>query len=154
MLAVVTDVNTRRSGMYLREHLADAVNKCIQRSHIAPSDSIKDKVSPPAVALLRVASKFSKVCRNEHILSHTDTTIVVLDILSQRVYTVACGVSARLPVVADLKGEVLVPEHTHTRQLSYIKMEEATYAAPPGQYNVVLGNQGLWCVLCFCTHLQ
>jgi hypothetical protein len=127
----------------------DAVYKCMHSNDASFTGSRNEKVSPPAVALLRVASKFSKVSRSEHILAHTASSIALLDIAGQKVYTVACGETARLPVVSNMRGVTLRAEYVNKRELGNIVLDEATYEVPAGSYNVLLGNKGLWCVLCF-----
>lgn len=144
---MVEEERDTKAAYYIRTLLADTVQKVLD-NYKPPHPTAKGYVSPLSAALLRLASKFSKICLSETVLG-TNTTVAVMDVKLERIYTVMCGTSAQnqLPVVTDHSGEALKAIHSARREVAGVQMQENTFSAPVGhQYRIILGNSGLWCV--------
>lgn len=144
LLAVVEEAIDTKAAYFIRTLLADTVQKVLN-VYKPPYQTSRGYVSPLSAALLRLASKFSKICLSETVLG-TNCTIAVFDVKLETIYTVICGSDAQLPVVTDYRGDSLQEIHKEERDLAGVHMAEATYSAPVGhQYRIILGNSGLWC---------
>lgn len=172
LLAVVEEKEGTKAAYFIRTLLADTVQRVLD-NYKAPDPQAKGYVSPLSAALLRLASKFSKICLSESVLA-TNCTVAVLDVKLEKIYTVMCGTDAHLPVVTEQNGEALKPIHSTSRELAGahpcvyvhshsahctcsrmirswvcagVHMSEATFSAPAGsQHRIVLGNSSLWYV--------
>ena len=142
MLAVVEEGANTKAAYYIGALLADTIQKVLD-NYSPPHPTANGYVSPLSAALLRLASKFSKICLSETVLG-TNCAVAVLDVKLEMIYTVTCGTDSKLPVVTDSSGEPLKAMHSYERQLAGVKMQEATFSAPAGQYRVILGNSGIW----------
>jgi hypothetical protein len=144
LLGVVEEGADTRAAVYIRTLLPDTIQKVLDSYKLVDA-SAKGYVSPLSVALLRLASKFSKICLSDTILG-TNCAVAVLDVKLEKIYTVVCGRDAQLPVVTDGIGEAMQPIHSGTRAIAGVQMQEATFSAPVGHpYRVIIGNSGLWC---------
>lgn len=147
MLAVVEEETDTKAAYYIRALLADTIQKVLD-NYKPPHPTAKGYVSPLSAALLRLASKFSKICLSETVLG-TNCAVAIVDVNQERIYSVTCGPDAELPVVTDPSGEALTPIHSDRRELAGVRMREATFDAPAShQHRIILGNSGLWYVSC------
>lgn len=129
------------AARFLQAHLLTVVKRTLQAS------SAGSRVSPLYSAFIKLHSAYKKQTPlHDSIFTHAECSVVLLDLLRGRLFSLSYGSGTHPPHVTSSLGHAAFPAASREHTLEGIIVEDAVYDHLGGDHHVVLGSPGLWCV--------
>lgn len=134
------------AARFLHAHLVTVVRKTL---HAASAGA---RVSPLYSAFVKLHSAYKKQTPlHDSIFTHAECSVVLLDLLRGRVFSLSYGENTHPPHVTSALGHAAFPTNSREHMLDGVVVEDAVYSQLIGDHHVVLGSPGLWCVISAST---
>eukprot|EP00892_Ulva_mutabilis_P001640 jgi/Ulvmu1/11477/UM077_0021.1 len=127
------------AARFLQAHLRTVVRKTLQAS------SAGSRVSPLYSAFVKLHSTYKKQTPlHDSIFTHAECSVVLLDLLRGRLFSLSYGEGTHSPHVTSALGHAVFPAVSREHLLDNVIVEDAAYDQLSGNHHVVLGSPGLW----------
>eukprot|EP00892_Ulva_mutabilis_P008512 jgi/Ulvmu1/6032/UM027_0008.1 len=143
LVAVIRYRSASPPADYMHSQLPQQVKKSLSGS----SSDASAIQSPLYGSFLRLCAAFKKLSAYaESIFAYTETVAALLDLKTMRLHTVAFGEGVIPAYVMASDGLELEPVQDQRHYVDHHIVKSRSYQGFAGQYHVLLGSSGLWCV--------